>query len=44
MTLGGALVAATAIVHGRTLVTCNVKNIKWIGGLKTLDPLVDLPV
>jgi predicted nucleic acid-binding protein len=39
MTLGDALIAATALVSGRTLVTRNVKDFTWIGGLTVLDPL-----
>lgn len=39
MTLGDALVAATAIVQGQTLVTHNVKDFQWIAGLKILDPI-----
>jgi predicted nucleic acid-binding protein len=38
MTLGDALVAATALVHGRKLVTRNVKDFSWIAGLDLLDP------
>lgn len=39
MSLGDSLVAATALVHARTLVTHNVDDFKWIGGLKLQDPL-----
>ncbi len=39
MSLGDALVAATALVHGRTLVTRNTKDFGWIPGFKLLDPL-----
>jgi predicted nucleic acid-binding protein len=38
MTLGDALVAGTALEHGRTLVTRNVKDFGWISGLSLLDP------
>ncbi len=38
MTLGDALVAATALVHGRTLVTRNTGDFAWIPGLKLLNP------
>ncbi len=38
MTLGDALVAATALVHNLTLVTRNVKDFNWIPNLSTLDP------
>jgi toxin FitB len=39
MTLGDSIVAGTAIVHGRTLVTRNVSDFQWIPGLKLLNPL-----
>ena len=39
MTLGDSLIAATALVHQRTLVTCNTDDFKWITGLLLLDPL-----
>jgi predicted nucleic acid-binding protein len=38
MTLGDSLIAATALVHGRTLVTRNTKDFQWIAGLRLLDP------
>lgn len=38
MGLGDALIAATAFVHGLTLVTRNVKDFRWIEGLDLLDP------
>jgi predicted nucleic acid-binding protein len=38
MGLGDALIAATALVHGLTLVTRNVKDFRWIEGLDLLDP------
>ncbi len=34
------LIAATALTHGRTLVTCNEKHYKVIPGLKVLVPYV----
>ncbi len=40
MTLGDALVAATALVHGRKLVTRNTKDFEWIAGLSLLNPFV----
>ncbi len=40
MTLGDALVAATALAHGLTLVTRNVDAFKWIAGLALLNPFV----
>lgn len=38
MGLGDALIAATALVHGLTLVTRNVKDFRRIDGLDLLDP------
>lgn len=39
MTLGDSIVAATAIVHGRSLVTHNTKDFEWIEGLVVCDPM-----
>lgn len=39
MSLGDALIAATALTTGRTLVTRNTKDFAWIPGLTLLDPL-----
>ena len=39
MSLGDALIAATALIHGLTLVTSNVKDFEWIKDLSVLDPL-----
>lgn len=38
MSLGDALVAGTAMVHGLTLVTRNVEDFDWIQGLSLLNP------
>ena len=38
MTLGDALIAATALVYRRALVTRNAKDFAWIPGLKLLNP------
>ena len=38
MSLGDALVAGTALVHGLTLVTRNVEDFHWIQGLSLLNP------
>jgi predicted nucleic acid-binding protein len=38
MSLGDALVAGTALAHGRTLVTRNTDDFKWIAGLSLLNP------
>jgi predicted nucleic acid-binding protein len=42
MSLGDALVAATALVHRLPLVTHNVADFAWIDELTVLDPLVDV--
>lgn len=42
MSLGDALVAATALVHRLTLVTHNVGDFTWISELTVLDPLADV--
>lgn len=41
MTLGDALIAGTALISKRTLVTRNTKDFVWIDGLVLLDPLQD---
>ena len=41
MTLGGAIIAATALVHNLTLATHNTKDFAWISGMKVIDPLND---
>ena len=38
MTLGDALVAATALTHQETLITRNFKDFDWIEGLKVVNP------
>ena len=38
MSLGDALVAGTALLHGMTLVTRNVEDFQWIQGLSLLNP------
>ena len=38
MTLGDALIGATAIANDLTLVTRNVDDFDWIEGLRILDP------
>lgn len=42
MNLGDALVAATALVHGCTLVTRNTKDFSWISSLELYDPFAGL--
>jgi toxin FitB len=39
MGLGDSIIAATALLHGRKLVTRNLSDFQWIPGLKLLDPL-----
>jgi glucosamine-6-phosphate deaminase len=39
ITLGDALVAATALVYNLTLVTRNIKDFEWIPNLSILNPL-----
>lgn len=41
MSLGDSLIAATAVVSGRKLLTHNVKDFAWIPGLVVVDPLAD---
>jgi len=45
MSLGDALIAATALIARRTLLTHNVRDFAWIPGLSVIDPLAagDLP-
>ena len=40
VTLGDALIAATALTHGLTLVTHNTSDFSWVPSLKIMDPLV----
>lgn len=42
MSLGDALIAATAIENDLTLITRNIKDFKWIDSLTLIDPLEDL--
>ncbi len=39
MSVGDAIIAATALIHDRTLLTRNVNDFRWIAGLKLLNPL-----
>jgi predicted nucleic acid-binding protein len=39
MSLGDAPIAATALVHGRTLITHNTRDFEWEPDLALLDPL-----
>ena len=38
MSLGDAIIAATCLVHGLTLVTRNAKDFDWIAGLTVHNP------
>jgi predicted nucleic acid-binding protein len=42
MTLGDAIIAATALVHARTLATRNTGDFEEIPGLKVWDPFLDV--
>jgi toxin FitB len=39
MSLGDSLIAATALVHDRTLLTRNLDDFRWISGLRLVDPM-----
>jgi hypothetical protein len=39
MSLGDSLIAGTALVHSRVLVTSNIEDFRWIDGLKLHDPM-----
>jgi len=39
LSLGDALIAATALEHHQTLLTHNRKDFEWIEGLRVIDPL-----
>lgn len=41
MSVGDSIVAGTALVHGRTLVTRNIEDFRWISELPLLDPLAE---
>ena len=43
MRLGDSIIAATALVHGLTLVTHNTEDFRRIPGLELLDPLTNNP-
>src|SRR5688572_6322534 len=43
MSLGDAIIAATALVHDRPLVTRNVDDFRWIVGLSLLNPFEAQP-
>ena len=39
LTLGDALIAATCLERGYTLVTCNTGDFTWVGELQVFNPL-----
>lgn len=39
MRLGDSIIAATALVHGQTLVTRNIADFRWISGLGLMNPV-----
>lgn len=39
MSLGDAIIAATALQYHQTLVTRNVRDFAWVDGLAVVDPL-----
>jgi toxin FitB len=41
MTLGDAIMAGTAVAHGRILVTHNTDDFRWINEIQLLDPLTE---
>jgi len=42
MSLGDALIAATALEHRLILATRNVKDFEWITGLKIVNPIREM--
>jgi len=41
MSLGDSIIAATALVHGRTLVTRNITDFHWVPRITLVDPLAE---
>lgn len=41
MSLGDALIAGTALIHGLTLATCNLRDFDWIVGLRIVNPMAN---
>ncbi len=39
MSLGDALIAATALIHDLQLATANVKDFSWIDGIEVVNPV-----
>ena len=42
MSLGDSIIAGTAMIHERTLVTRNIADFHWIEGIDLIDPLASL--
>ena len=40
MSVGDAIIAATAMVNGLDLYTHNVQDFRWIEGIKVIDPIL----
>jgi len=38
LSVGDAIIAATALIYNETLVTRNIKDFEWIGGLQLHNP------
>jgi predicted nucleic acid-binding protein len=38
LSVGDAIIAATALIYNETLVTRNIRDFEWIGGLQLLNP------
>jgi len=43
MSLGDAIIAASALVHDKTLVTRNIADFRWIPDLRLFDPFTAQP-
>jgi predicted nucleic acid-binding protein len=39
MSLGDAIIAATALLHDLTLITRNIGDFNWVAGLRVRDPM-----
>ncbi|OAI15928.1 hypothetical protein A1507_12650 [Methylomonas koyamae] len=44
MSVGDAIIAATALENRQTLVTRNIQDFTWVEGLKVVNPLSDLDI
>jgi len=42
MSLGDALIGATALIHKYTLVTANTKDFDWIENFNVINPVISL--